>query len=80
MFMLFTYEMYEERGGWNDFNGIFASVLEAKIHEESNRGHYSQNNGQTATMKIVATLDVVRIGPLWNDWEHKWIDSNPSSP
>lgn len=80
MFMLFVYEEYEERGGWNDFVGIFGSVSEAKIHElESRRDQpYTRHNGQiveTATIKVVSSLDTYKTGQTWRDWEHRWKDS-----
>lgn len=71
MFMLFVYEEYEERGGWNDFVGIFDSVSAAKSHELKERREYTHHNAQiveVATMKVVSTLNTYKRGHRWTDW------------
>jgi hypothetical protein len=61
MYYLFMYNAYDARGGWNDFEGVFPTVDEAKTAawEPLDRRELYQNPGHivdASTLKIIWSL------------------------
>lgn len=67
-YLLFSYEMHESSGGWQDFTCDFDTVKQAQnSHTPRVLGHDRCHIVDTTTMKIVSELSTLAGKPVWHD-------------
>jgi hypothetical protein len=66
-FLVFAFDSYYPRGGWDDFQQSFKSLKEAKLNAES----LAKNTGENIQIVDLETKEVFykcMHGGMWSDW------------